>query len=1128
MKFALPVVLSLAIAAASAAQAPDAKPPVSAAAPAAPATRAPKPRATPTPAPVLVLEGLVRTVDGKPVDKALVLAQPVMLSMREPALVVARTDAVGKFRLVLKVPGPHRVRIEASGWAASTLKDARPGAPLSVTLRKGAAVEGTVRDGNTGAPLPNATVEARDETGAVYAPWEPGAGTVRAMTNARGQFRIDGIAPGLHTVTAYLRGFNRASRHSVPTGGRVDLYAFPGATITGVVRDVQQAAIAGAVVRAEGEVRGWSPVAQAVMADREGRFEFTGLSPGTVRVVARHPEFVPGWVPGVTLERGAEADVEVVLHRGAVVSGRLVAGEDQPVPGRVGVQETDQRPVPMGLDDALRGEAGADGRFRLLLPPGSHALAAVAPGFTPRRVEVDVGTGGAPVDVGDVMVEPGLVIRGRVRDKAGLAVAEAQIWGAPFGQMRGAGPTEARAEADGSFVLAGLSAGNYRLTVRAPGYGEHNKQVHAGTTNAEFVLDRAGTIAGVVVDEAGAPIESFRVAARPAKEMSPTGPSPRMDNFASSDGRFLLQDVPEGTWVVEASAPDRASGVASNVHVAPGSAVDVGRIRLTAGGTVRGLVVDTAGAPIAGANIVLEGASRDFAGRREAGTDHGGAFEVRGVQTGMVEAVAYHPSYAEGRSTPVEVDSARGPAEVRIVLSQGGRIEGRVIRRDGTGVQTLVTASAAGPGGRRGFSRSPTNTAPDGTFVMDHVPPGRVFVMVMAGSAGMMESSHSREVEVREGETTSVEFVSREILVSGHVTRGGAPAPGLRLHLFSAQGRTRMMMGAPGSISAPPTGPQRLTAVTDESGAFALLTDEPGKHHVNVTTADGKVTFPSRTVEIPDADAYTLDLAFSGVPVAGVVIDRDTEQPVSNAHVSARAREATAGRGAGASMTGSDGRFMLELEPGEYKVSAGSEGYAGETTDLAVGAGGVPDLRLALSRGGFIKGRVVDHTGRGVGGVYVNASSGEGVEMKAGMGQTLPDGSFRIDGLTEGTYVVAAQSDLGAFGMRNGVSVRQEGVTLTLRPGGRVQVHVREPDGRPAGRAYVRVLRVSGSWVGPIMGGPGTTGDGVAEIAAPAGSIEIEARKEKLKGTVVVDVPTGATVPAEITLAPEAPTPVKP
>jgi hypothetical protein len=602
-----------------------------------------------------------------------------------------------------------------------------------------------------------------------------------------------------------------------------------------------------------------------------------------------------------------------------------------------------------------------------------------------------------------------------------------------------------------------------------------------------------------------------------------------MDTFASADGRFVLEDVAEGSWVVEASAPDRANGVAPGVRVAAGPTVDVGRIRLTAGGTVRGVVLDTAGAPVAGANALVERASRDWSGRgREATTDPGGAFEVRGVEAGMVEVVVNHPSYAQGRSSAVEVDPTRGPAELRVVLSQGGRIEGRVLRRDGTGVQAMLNASAASPGGRRvSWSLSSTNTAPDGSFVMEHVPAGRLSLVVMTGSGGAMESRHVREVEVREGETTTVEFVSRDIFVSGHVTRGGAPAPGLRLRLYGADGQSMMMSaGGMGALSAPPTGPQRLTAVTDESGGFVLLADNPGKYHVNVTTVDERVNLPPRSVEIPDADAYTVDLAFSGVPVAGVVTDRDTEQPVPNAFVFVRQREST-GPGAGSGTTAADGRFQLEVEPGEYQLTAGTQGYGSETTDITVGAGGIPDLRLSLSRGGSIKGRVVDAAGRGLGGLRVSASSGEGADRQVGGAQTLPDGSFQIDGLTAASYLVVAQSDLGGFAMRTGISVGQEGVILTLQPGGRVQVRVRGPDGAPAPRAFVRVSRIAGLPVG-MPGGQGTAGDGAAEIVAPAGTVEIEARKEMLRGTAEVDVSPGVSVPVEITLVPAAPPPAKP
>ena len=102
-----------------------------------------------------------------------------------------------------------------------------------------------------------------------------------------------------------------------------------------------------------------------------------------------------------------------------------------------------------------------------------------------------------------------------------------------------------------------------------------------------------------------------------------------------------------------------------------------------------------------------------------------------------------------------------------------------------------------------------------------------------------------------------------------------------------------MIMSAAGlgSMTMPASGPQRLTAMTDESGAFALLADDPGEYHVHAQSSDGRLTLPNRSVAIPDADAYSVDLAYTGVPVTGIVIDGETEQPLANVTVGGRARD---------------------------------------------------------------------------------------------------------------------------------------------------------------------------------------------------------------------------------------------
>src|SRR6185503_8771625 len=115
----------------------------------------------------------------------------------------ARTDASGRFRVAVKSGAAHIVRVDAEGLAARTFPRVRPGEALRIALDKGGFIEGIVRDGTTGAPAPAVAVEARSETprgmGVV---WERGVGVVRTTTDAQGRFRVGGLSPGLHTLTA--------------------------------------------------------------------------------------------------------------------------------------------------------------------------------------------------------------------------------------------------------------------------------------------------------------------------------------------------------------------------------------------------------------------------------------------------------------------------------------------------------------------------------------------------------------------------------------------------------------------------------------------------------------------------------------------------------------------------------------------------------------------------------------------------------------------------------------------------------------------------------------------------------------------------------------------------------------
>jgi len=1096
----------------------------------------PSPSSSATPPPPAAVarfvEGTVVGPDGKPVTGALVSVQlAAAINFGEPTM-TARTDAAGRFRVPVKSASLHILRVDAAGLAARTLPRVRPGSPQRIALEKGGAIEGIVRDGSTGAPASATTVEARLETvrgmGVV---WERGAGVVRATTDAQGRFRLEGLPSGLHTLTARAAGM-AGQRRGVALGKRTELYLFPGGGLDGLVRGPDGAAIAGAAVAVEGALSfGPRSTTDVEVTDARGRYAFVGIEAGLYRVVARHPDFASAWTT-VAVERGDDASADLTLAAPAAIVGRLVGAADRPTAGRVAIAEADGVAPPISIAPTLAAEAGADGRFRIdAVAPGSYVLSASAPGYGAKRAEIVVGGRQRVADVGDVALQTGLVIRGHVREATGTAVAEARINAfreRSMGEDRG----EGRTADDGSFAIGGLREGTYRLSIIAPGHAMVDREVEAGTDGVEVVLDTAGSLTGTVVDDRGQPIENFRVQAR----MPPPTPTaggrvmigpPRAESISSADGRFVVDEVSPGTYVVEVTAPERANATVPNVKVSSGAATDMGRITLGAGGIVRGSVTDAAGSPVPAAVVTVQGVGRTFAfgpmAAPEAVTDAGGLFEMRGVATGAVQVTVRHPSFAEGKAS-ADVDPAKDPPEVRIALLQGGRIEGRARRRDGTAVTGAVNVFSR----RAGSSFSPntmTPIAPDGTFVVEHVAAGTVNVVLMEGSGGQLSSSKEREVELLEGQTATVEFVPRDILVTGHVTRGGAAAGNLRLRVFGDH--FNAMFLSSGAAAPPAAGPQRMTALTREDGAYEMLVDEPGKGTVRIESLDGTVTYPTQRVEFPDADTFAFDIALPTAALSGIVVDRDTDQPVPKANVFAasthpdpNARFATAAMAN--AVTGTDGRFRLEIEPGEYKVSARAEGFSAEVLTLNVGESGASDVRLALGRGLSIRGRVVDSRGQGVGSLRVGAVTGDLDSPRwGGAAISMPDGTFEIAGLAAGDFNLVAQSDLGFFGVRPGVTAGSSDVTLTLRRGGRVVVTVLGPDGTPARGAFTTVRRVSGVVAYGIGAMMPTDARGNTELNVPVGAVEVRATMEGgLEGFATVAVTEGAVIPAEISLAP--------
>ena len=104
------------------------------------------------------------------------------------------------------------------------------------------------------------------------------------------------------------------------------------------------------------------------------------------------------------------------------------------------------RTLPAFASEMVSAETKADGTFALgPLPLGSLRIAVSARGHATRQVQVEIPARRHAADVGDVVLEVGLAIRGRVRERAGKGVAGVALQALREGP---GGPSQADAASD--------------------------------------------------------------------------------------------------------------------------------------------------------------------------------------------------------------------------------------------------------------------------------------------------------------------------------------------------------------------------------------------------------------------------------------------------------------------------------------------------------------------------------------------------------------------------------------------------------------------------------------------------------------------------------------------------------
>ncbi|HZN38575.1 MAG TPA: carboxypeptidase regulatory-like domain-containing protein [Planctomycetota bacterium] len=799
-----------------------------------------------------------------------------------------------------------------------------------------------------------------------------------------------------------------------------------------------------------------------VTTDEQGRFRLRppGATSGVgLRVLARGHAILDRRVG-----RPADSDVDVgilTLARGAVVAGRVLDGQGDPVAGaRVGrVPEAEERmlgnmeldvPAASGIEQHREGEScvtDSAGRFELAhITAGEFLLRARhADHPTARSARLLAEAGRELRDV-VVTMQGGAQIRGRVlgmpehgKELRVVAAARPKAENGPGGIMgffgedmsellaaavMAVGERFAEVGPDGAFVLRGLGAGSYRIWVAHAGKGiagsgicSEQLEVASGASGVELRYEAGVSVSFTVVDAgSGAPVERLWVRDRLIGGDRRLAEMIVDDNEATARARSYpggkvtvanLRPKPKQTLTVAIEATGYGRVERSDIALPGTGTVDLGTIRLEPKPVLHVTVVavDT-GTAIADATVRLESATRRDAhpmGRRWARMGRGGS----GPEAGKTDF--------EGRCTlnafvsavgVIEVDCLRYAPFVSEEISFPETGVSRFTARLHVGGQVAVTVH--GPDGKPVKDAIVEHRAPVGDFAQRKTSANGI-----ARFQRLAPGAHAFRLGKNDGPMG---------LVFGQMRQGGAAAAEI---------------------------PWQTVDVVDRAEATLLLTKLPSALLRGVVRENG----------LPLAGAR---VAF--VEGLGTDESRDVAGSVMGAMLGGGSRNAKSGE---------DGTYKLsELPEGEHRLHVTHRDRAMRTVVVVRLQNGdnLHDIELETTT---LRGFVLDPKGNPVDGARVKARrapkagdvAGDFGQLMAGMlpGLANADGNNTVKTDATGVFElrgvdgdVELQVQASAKGFAATVATAtvtrgktREGVELRLGAAGRIQVSVPGAENTP-------------------------------------------------------------------------------
>ncbi len=654
--------------------------------------------------PAALISGIVREPDGKPIPGAVIMPSRSEEPDEEqgffrafaagipPSFLKTAAGADGRFVLHGLDPGDHDLCAEKEGFTpAVKTRVTAPSENVEIVMERG---EGGLIAGHV-FYLSGGQAASGAEVSIVSQPFMPNPSTVKCGSD--GAFQFAGLIPGIYEITARKDSLENMPHpeidiRSIHQKSDVVLKLFEGYVISGMIYEqgganpVADVEVTANTARSFGQGGG----GLTARSDDKGHYEIRGVPERTVFLMAElEGWFQAGsWGPGSPIrlelprDRAEAGNIDIPMSRGVRVSGRVLTGENTPVPGadvrfvtEAQLFRRERQPMKSDSEGSFSGYVHNNTRMTVQASHENYADGATNPILVNDR----------PVEDVIVRMDAGGTARGVV-----LTPDEEPVPGA---QVRGSSPTASTsfrgrniaqrsifADGAGRFIIERVPAGEYYLHATAEGYNQSERVMvrvpeNGESAEARLVLTSPHFLAGFVRDADGNAMAGARVAARSARRQARVA-------YSLADGSFRIGNLSSGRYTLQATRGNTAS---PNVEADTNTA-DVELIlseQQTA--SLSGVVLNSiTGEPVQSFSL------RDGRGRTVYGEfyDPEGRFHVENLVRGR----NYHfniisPGFVTTLSPPVGIPREGDVPDVTFRIGLGGSILGRVIEIvDGKGV----------------------------------------------------------------------------------------------------------------------------------------------------------------------------------------------------------------------------------------------------------------------------------------------------------------------------------------------------------------------------------------------------------------------------------------------------------